>query len=123
MKAKQTLVGQGRAAVLAAMGAKRSGAASADSAYGRSSLTHVDLVPKTKAEADKIAEGALSTAALGYVRATVECGGQATLRPGGLVQIDDAGVRFSGPYFVTAVSHTLDTDGYRTTLTVERNAA
>jgi Bacteriophage probable baseplate hub protein len=123
VKVKQALVGRGTAAALAAMGATRSGAKSADSAFGPSSLTHVDLLPAVKAEADMIATGNLTVGALGHVRATVDCGGRPTLRAGGVVQIEDAGVRFSGPYYVTAVTHTLDAEGYRTTLTVERNAA
>jgi phage protein D len=119
---KQAVVGRRTAATVAPMGATRSGAKTADAAFGTSILTHVDLRPG-KAEADMIAAGNLAVGALGHVRATVECGGRPALRVGGVVQIEDAGVRFSGPYYVTGVTHTLDAEGYRTSLTVERNAA
>ena len=121
---KQVLVGRATPGELDLMGATHSGPKSADGAFGTSSTASVDLAPRTPAEAAMIARGLLATGARGFVQATARCGGDATLRAGTVVRIDDAGTRFSGPYYVTAVTHTLSPDqGYRTTLAVERNGA
>ena len=58
-----------------------------------------------------IALGDLNVAALGFVRATVECGGRPDLQAGTVVEIEGAGTRFSGSYYVTAVTHIVDADG------------
>jgi phage protein D len=122
VKKKEVVVGRGLV-TSAPMGAKRSGPKAADAAFGRSTVAHVDLAPGTKAEADQIASGVFDDGALGYLRATAECGGNAALHPGAVVEITDAGTRFSGPYYVVAVTHTLDDGGFRTSLTLERNGA
>jgi phage protein D len=101
----------------------RSGPSTADAAFGSSTTAHVDLVPRSKAEADLIAEGSWAAIASGFVRGAAECGGDARLRAGTAVEITGAGTRFSGRYGVTAVTHTLDTAGYRTTLTVQKGSA
>jgi phage protein D len=122
VRQKQAVVGRS-GDVAAAMGATQSGPRSADKAFGRSTVDRVDLVPGSKAEADQIAGGAFDGGALGYVRATAECGGDAALQAGTVVEITDAGTRFSGPYYVVAVTHTLGDGGFHTSLTLERNGA
>jgi phage protein D len=122
VKEKRAVLGRS-ADVSAPMGAKRSGPRSTDSAFGKSTADRVDQVPGSKAEADQIASGAFNSDALGYVRATAECGGNAAVAAGAVVEITDAGTRFSGPYYVVAVTHTLDDGGFRTSLTLERNGA
>jgi uncharacterized protein len=122
VKQKRVVVGRS-SAVVAAMGAEVSGPRSADKAFGKSAVDRVDLVPGSKAEADQIAVGAFNDGAVGFVRATAECGGDAALQAGAVVEITDAGTRFSGPYYVVGVTHTLDDGGFRTSLTLERNGA
>jgi len=125
LKAKQAVVG--RAATgqeISGMGGTRTGPKTADTAFGRSTTARVDLGPAVKADADMIALGDFTVGALGFVRATVECGGRPAFRGGTVVEIDGAGTRFSGPYYVTTVTHVLDAQGgYRTTLTAERSGA
>jgi uncharacterized protein len=106
------------------MGSKGTGPKTANKAFGKASTARVDLAPASKADADAIALGEFNVGALGFVRATVECGGNADLRAGTVVEIEGAGTRFSGPYYVTAVTHVLDAEtGYRTTLAAERSGA
>ena len=105
------------------MGGSRTGPKIADTAFGRSTTARVDAVPASKADADAVALGSFNAGALGFVRATVECGGRAELQAGTVVEIEGAGTRFSGPYYVTSATHVLDAEaGYRTTLTAERSA-
>ncbi|MDT7578852.1 MAG: uncharacterized protein QOK35_112, partial [Pseudonocardiales bacterium] len=125
VKAKQPVVGRAvTGQEISRMGGRRTGPKTADAAFGRSTTAHVALGPTTKADADMIARGGLDVGALGFVRATVECGGRAGLHAGSVVEIEGAGTRFSGSYYVTTATHVLDAEsGYRTTLTVERNAS
>lgn len=106
------------------LGARSAGPKTANKAFGKASAARVDLAPAHKAEADAIALGELNVVALGFVRATLECGGRAELQAGTVVGIEGAGTRFSGSYYVTTVTHLLDAEtGYRTTLTAERSGA
>jgi len=52
--------------------------------------------------------------------ATVNCPGLPGIRAGTMVEITDVGSRFSGPYFVTSSTHTIDDSGYRTSFTARR---
>ena len=54
------------------------------------------------------------------VTATITCPGLPGIRTGTMVEIDDVGSRFSGPYFVTSTTHTIDDSGYRTSFTARR---
>lgn len=123
VKQKAPLAASARSAEASPMGARQFGPAAADRVFGKSGAVVVDLLPGSAAEASSIARGRLDTQGLGYVRGRVSCDGNPRLRAGTVVEIAGAGSRFSGPYYVTAVTHTMEPDqGYRTDLTVERNA-
>jgi phage protein D len=122
VKQKQAIVGSARVGQESAMG-RASGPAAANRAWGRASTGVVDQPVRTRAEADQLASGRFNQLALAYVQGTVACSGRPQLHAGMVVHIDGAGRTFSGPYYVTSVTHTLSQDqGYRTGLTVERNA-
>jgi phage protein D len=120
VKKKREVVGQANAP--SRMGGTALGAKAADTAFGRSMGVRVNLGPGSQAEADQIARGTYGGGALGFVSGMLECPGQPQVLAGTVVRVDGAGTRFSGPYYVAAVAHTLDSEGYRTSLTVERNA-
>jgi phage protein D len=122
VKTKQAIVGAARVGQEAAMG-RASGPKAANRAFGKASTGIVDQPVRGKAEADQIALGRLNELALAYVRGSVACAGRPQLQAGMVVDIDGAGQSFSGPYYVTSVTHRLSQDeGYRTSFTVERNA-
>lgn len=73
-------------------------------------------------EAKKLAGDILSKLSKGLVGGTVECIGIPLIRPGICVEIDKVGKRFSGKYYVTETKHTINSSGYRTSFSVERNA-
>jgi len=52
--------------------------------------------------------------------ASVTAPGLPDIRAGRKVEITDVGSRFSGPYLVTASTHTIDDSGYRTSFTARR---
>jgi phage protein D len=124
VKTKKEVVGKAATGQeRSAMGATSSGPKTAKKAFGKAATIRVDLAPGSKAEADQMALGEFNDIALGFVRATVECGGQPGLQAGSVVRIEGAGTRFSGPYYVTTVTHVLDSTGFRTTLAAERSGA
>jgi uncharacterized protein len=120
---KRTIVGSAGVGQESAVMGRVSGPAAANRAWGKASTGIVDQPARSKAEADQIALGRFNQLALAHVRGTVACSGRPQLHAGTVVHLDGAGRTFSGPYYVTAVTHTLNKDqGYRTSLTVERNA-
>lgn len=122
VKQKQVVVGSAASGQEEAM-AQVSGPAASRRAWGAAPDAIVDRPVRTRAEADQIALGQFKQAALGYVRGTVVCTGRPELQAGTVVELEGAGRAFSGPYYVTSVSHTLSqADGYHTRITVERNA-
>ena len=76
-----------------------------------------------QAEADQIAQGRFAQMALAYIKGEGLCWGRADLRAGTVIELEGIGQRFSGPYYVTATTHSYTPKrGYRTQFTVQRNA-
>jgi phage protein D len=85
-------------------------------------LTGVNPVAD-QAEIDAVAKARFNTAGLALVTAEGEVLGRTDLRPGAVVKIVGAGARFSGPYYLTAVSHRYRAQGgYVTAFWARRNA-
>jgi uncharacterized protein len=125
VRAKQVVVGTARHGQLPGlMGGATSGPRAVTSAFGRTVLSTVDDVVRTKAEADQVALGGLRTRALAFIEGSGACEGRPTLRAGTVVDIAGAGTRFSGAYYLTSVTHQINPDeGYRTSFTVRRSAS
>lgn len=103
----------------AATGPRRTG-----QAFGRAAATSVDVPVPDRARADQMARGQFDALALTYISGEVRCAGQPRLRAGQVVDIRGAGRTFSGAYYLTSVTHRMNTgEGYRTDLDVRRNAA
>jgi phage protein D len=106
------------------MGGRSPGPTATRRAFGRASLPDVDLPVRSSGEGDSIARGRFDAMALAYVEGEVVAHGRPQLRTGMVVDVNGAGRTFSGPYYVTAITHTMTPEhGYHTTLTVQRNAA
>jgi uncharacterized protein len=107
-----------------AKGAGASGPSAGRRAFGAAGMASVDLPVRSAAEAGRIARGMLNDLALDYVHGDVVADGRPGIRAGTVVSIQGVGTRFSGSYYVTSVTHSLTgDDGYRTTFSVQRNAA
>lgn len=100
------------------IGIKGVGAAGNQNAIEQSFKQRREIVAttpvNTKAEAKAMALQALTDNAKELVKATASTVGLPDLRAGSIVQIDGAGKRFSGRYFVTATTHTFGDSGYTT---------
>jgi phage protein D len=122
VKAKQAVVATSRA--VPDTGGPPSGSATARRAFGASSVTILGQPARNLPEASPIAQGRFNTTALAYVEGDVVAYGRPQLQAGTVVDIAGAGRTFSGPYYVTSVTHTVTPDhGYQTSFTVQRSAA
>jgi phage protein D len=105
-------------------GGRTTGPDTARRAFGAASVTVTGQPARNLGEASAIADAQMATEALAFVEGDVVAFGRPQLRAGTVVSISGAGQRFSGPYYVTSVIHTLTPDhGYQTSFTVQRNAA
>ncbi len=75
----------------------------------------------SNAEAEQLAKAIYNDRALELVSGNGSTIGTPELRAGRVVEIQGLGSRFSGDYYVTQASHTLDVKGYQTSFTVRRN--
>ncbi len=124
VKQKQVIVGKATVGQETTKGSGSSGPRAARQAFGGSSTASIDLPVHTVAEADAIARGRFNDLALDFVQGDVVADGQPQVHAGTVVTIDGVGDRFSGPYYVTSVTHSLTAEqGYQTTLSVQRNSA
>ena len=99
------------------------GLSAAESAFGSADITLVNAPVTTADAASALALAKLSEASLEYIQGDVVCAGSAALKPGVVVALSGLGTSFSGNYYVTAAKHTFyGTEGYKTTLSVRRNA-
>lgn len=123
-KDKQEIVGEARAGdEVSTMGGENSGAALVESAFGTAVGMVSDRPVATQAEADQFAKAYLKNMALSLITGEGVCLGRTDVRPGKVIKIDGVGKRFSGLYYVTAVTHRYGSQqGYRTHFTFRRNA-
>lgn len=120
VKDKKAVVAQ--ASNFPSMGGQASGAALVRKAFGEAEELMTWEPVESQQEADARAKARLASVALGFVRGEGACPGRTDLRAGKVIEITGVGKRFSGPYYVTAVSHHYGPDGYSTRFTAWRNS-
>lgn len=79
---------------------------------------YTDLPVASQAEAEAIAQAAMTEAGAADVQAEGLMNGNPKILAGKRVQISGMGSRFNGKYFVTHAVHRYDADGYRTEIRV-----
>jgi len=82
----------------------------------------VDKPVFSEAHATQIAQGILNDRVKEIVKASGTCVGLPDLRAGRRIVIQGLGERFSGTYFVTETTHTIDDSGYLTHFNVRRES-
>jgi phage protein D len=98
-----------------------SGPAASDACAAREEIITNEPM-HTTAQARRRATAVLSERLKQLVEATGTTVGLPDLRAGQNLRIVGLGARFSGRYFVTKTTHTLDSNGYRTRFTARREA-
>jgi phage protein D len=123
-KKQENFVSESTSESVPLMGGTRNGGKASAAAFGAASHQIVNQLPQDKAEADQMAKGQFEEMSLNYITGEGVCVGNSKIRAGSVIQIVGVGKRFSGRYYVTAVTHLLSPDeGYRTEFTVRRTAA
>lgn len=101
---------------------KKTASQLAQEIYGDLKIETTNVPVQSADHANSIAQEILNNASDTLLQAEVKCIGTPDLKSGMCVSIQKVGKRFSGKYFITGVTHTLDRSGFLTGLTVKRNA-
>ncbi len=86
--------------------------------YGTVEQTVTDEPVYSQQQADLLAQSLFNKLSVGLVRGNAECIGIPEIRSGTSVVLQGLGKKFSQTYFVERSAHTIDTSGYKTTLSV-----
>jgi len=103
-----------------AAGRGLTGPRAAKAAFGDRQETVIDAPVASDEEARRLAIALLRERAYMFITGTGRIAGLAELRPSDNLEIHGIGRRFSGPYFVTHVEHTLGGGGFFTSFQVRR---
>jgi phage protein D len=89
--------------------------------YGKKKLDIKNRILASKKEADDMAKAELNSIGDNLITGSGSIIGTPELIPGSILTLQRVGQRFSGKYFVTKVSHTIDGNGYITSFNLRRN--
>ena len=104
------------------MGGSDAGGDVSSNAYGDRTLVHVDTPFASQAECDDHAKGSYNNQAMTLITGSAETIGVPDLRAGTVIQMLGVGPRYEGYYIIDEATHNIGSDGYKTSLTVKRNA-
>ncbi|MBW2121336.1 MAG: phage late control D family protein [Deltaproteobacteria bacterium] len=121
-RGKEPLVGTARAGDERVKMGTETGQQIARSVFGDHHLLVEDHNITTSQEANEVARARLETQAMNFITGSGSCIGNPRLRARMVLALKGLGKRFSGNYYVTAATHTIDGGGYRTDFQVKRNA-
>lgn len=121
-KGKEPLVGEAKAGDERVKMGKQTGNQAAKRVYGDHTVTIDDHDIESQAEANERALADLELRAMDYIIGNGSCIGDPRIRARIVIELKGLGKRFSGNYYVTSATHTIDGGGYRTDFEVKRNA-
>jgi uncharacterized protein len=88
---------------------------------GKNEIFLDDHSAVSQEEAKLMARARLEASSLDFISGSGACNGNPRLKARTLIELKGVGKRFSGNYYVTSATHTIDGSGYRTTFQVKRN--
>ena len=117
---KQVIVGTATTAQGVPMiGGQTQGGSVASGAFGSAQMHVVDQPVFSQEEANGIAQSVLDDIGGEYLEGDGLCDGAPSLKPGGMVEVKNIGVKYSGKYLVTATTHVYNsTEGYTTLFSI-----
>jgi phage protein D len=119
---KEEIIGSARAGEEQTQESGRSkGSEIAKELYGEAKLVLYKSVSSLE-EATNMARAELNRASNRLLEADGDSFGIPELRPGVTIKLKEVGERFSGKYYLTKTTHTIDGNGYKTSFSVRRNA-
>lgn len=101
---------------------RKTGSQIAQERFGSKPKVITNVIVNSVEHANAIALAELNKASDSLVEGEVECIGIPQIRTGVNVRLEKMGIRFSGKYYVTGTTHTMDNGGYRTRFSVKRNS-
>ena len=119
---KHALTGSATAAQIRPALGKKGGLAESVKKFETNSVLLDEQRLSSQAEAAAVARANLEQRAIEYVTASGSCIGKPELTSRTVVELIGLGKRFSGRYYVTSTTHTIDANGYRTEFEAKRDA-
>lgn len=120
---KQLVVGQAKAGQERGKLGTQTGPQLAERIFGKNAILWNDHNISNQQEAQKLAQAQLEAKALDFITGRGSCVGNPKLSARNVIELKGLGKRFSGNYYLTSVTHTIDAHGYRTDFEVKRNAS
>jgi Bacteriophage probable baseplate hub protein len=121
VKTKKAITGRARSGDAVSMG-KQLGASITESAFFAAKEIIIDTPIFSEGEANQIAKGKFNDMAVEFITGEGTAIGNGDIQAGSVIELSKLGQRFSGLYYVTSATHTIDSTGYSTKFTIERNA-
>lgn len=130
VRGSQTATGGGKEAIVAEASAgservklgDKSASQIAKEMFGENIMHSEVREVVSQEEAAMIARNSLETKSMEYITGRGSCIGNIKMEPRKVIEIKSVGKRFSGKYYLTSVTHTIDASGYQCQFEVKRNA-
>lgn len=119
--AKKPLVGRVTATQVPARLGAKSGLALSAEKFGLNTFYLDDQQVNSQEEAVTVARAELERRAIEYITGRGSCIGNPQLASRTVIHLKGLGSRFSGTYYVTSTTHSIDANGYRTEFEVKRD--
>jgi phage protein D len=122
-KKKEAIVGRAQQGdELTKMNGTKLGVAISETAFAATTNVVVSKPVFSQGEATQIAKGLFNEMTVDFITGEGMAIGNADIRAGQVIELLKLGDRFSGPYYVTSSTHTVNNRGYLTKFNVARNA-
>jgi phage protein D len=118
----QPIVSEVKAADLSPRLGRRSGPQIVKEKFGDNILLLDDHRVESPEEGKAVVQAKLQSKALGFVEGDGATIGEPTLVSRTVIELKGLGQKFSGKYYVASTTHTIDSNGYRTTFKAKRDA-
>ncbi len=121
-RGKEPLVGTAQAGDERAIMGDETGSQIAQTLFGENHQVLDDHNVASAQEANDVARAQLEGQGLDFITGRGACAGNPSLLSRQVIELKGLGRRFSGHYYVTSTTHTIDSGGYRTEFEAKRNA-
>ncbi|UCH97384.1 MAG: phage late control D family protein [Candidatus Aminicenantes bacterium] len=117
----EPIIGQAKTGDETPVGPGKTAGKIAKEVYGNVDKIITDQPADSKDEAKNMAIAVLNNTNAEFITGEGKTIGIPAITPGVVIELKDLGNWFSGKYYVTAVTQTIDSEGYYTTFNVRRN--
>lgn len=118
---KDALVGLAKAGDERVNMGEKTGSTIAKDIFGDNPVRMIESDVSNQQEAKDIALAQLEAKSIEFITASGSCIGRPDIKARQVINIKGVGKRYSGNYYVTSVTHTIDARGYLTSFQVKRN--